>query len=87
MARFLLVNTATNLVENAIELDPTNYTTTFILNDRGTQLPTFIDTDGVAKVSTTKYLIPTGYTIYQSDSGDIGDAWPLVSPTTNNSGE
>lgn len=77
MARFLLVNTTTNLVTNAIELDPSNYTTTFIENDRGDRLPTFAE-NGVTMVSTTKYLVPEGYEVHETDLGNIGDTWPLT---------
>lgn len=85
MSKFLLVNTETNIVENIIILDPNNYTTTFIVNDRGDKLPTFIDTDGSTKVSTTKFLVPEGYAVYLSDIGNIGDSYPLPAPSVNNS--
>lgn len=81
MARFLLVNTQTNIAENAIVLESSGYTTTFIENDRGDRLPTFTEGE-ITKVSTTKYLVPEGYEVHETDLGNIGDEWPLI-----NSGE
>lgn len=70
--RYVLVKDG--IVENAIELAEDNFTTSFIENDRGDKLPTEI-INGVTVVSTTKYLVPQGYSLYPSDAATVGDNW------------
>jgi len=75
MARYLLVSEG--FIRNAIMLDDGNFTHTYIENDRGDRLPTFINEQGDMVISTTKYLVPEGYELVQSDIGNINEAWPL----------
>jgi len=78
MSRYLLVKD--NIVANTIELEEGNYTTQYILNDRGDRLPVTTNSSGQLVVSTTKYLIPDNHILVLSDKGSVGDAYPLVEP-------
>lgn len=75
MARYAVIKDGN--IDNVIELEPDNYTTTFVVNDLGDKLPTTI-VNGVPIVSTVKWLVPENCTIFQSDDGEIGDPWPLT---------
>lgn len=78
--KYALVNTTTNIVDNVIELDEGNYTTTFMLDDANNQVPTFLNAQGVLTISRTRYLVPSTYTIELSDAANPGDPWPLPTP-------
>jgi len=73
--RHLLVKDG--VIKNVIELEPGNYTTTFMLNDRGDKLPTYVNGQGQLTIATTKYLVPEGHEVIQSDIGEINGAWPI----------
>ncbi len=69
-------------IENIIALEEGNYTTTYIVNDRGDKLPTFTNEKGETVISTTKWLVPEGCTVELYTRGEVGDSWPVADPET-----
>lgn len=75
MARFLLVNRSTNIVENVIELDPSNYTTAFTVDINGNKIACSPNANNVMIPAPGKYLVPQGYMVYQSDIQNVSDTY------------
>lgn len=71
MAKYTVIKN--NKIENVIELEEDNYTTTYIINDRGDKLPTYVNEQGQTIISTTKWLVPSDCTITPYTGGNIGD--------------
>lgn len=74
--RYILIKDG--IIENNIELDPDNVTTTFIRHVSGHKYPTTV-IDGETFIC-NKYIPPQGYQLIQSDMGETGQAWPLAEP-------
>jgi len=76
MARYLLIKDG--IIQNALELEDGNYTSSFMQHINGSKFPTAVINGQV--VLTNQYLIPEGFELVRSDIGEINGQWPIPEP-------